>query len=139
MIILDTNVVSEAMRPAPNPRVLDWLDDRDPAEIRIPAVVIGELHYGLEKMAEGHRREGLRIALERLANEVWEGSVIPFDEAAARFYGWLMARRDREGRPMGVPDCRIAAIALANDASLATRDGGFEGCGIEIINPWLLP
>lgn len=139
MILLDTNVVSEAMRPAPNQRVLDWLDGLDPAEIRIPAVTIGELHYGLERMAEGQRRDGMRIALERLANEVWEGSVVPFDEQAALHYGWLMARRDREGRPMGVVDCQIAAIALANDASLATRDGGFADCGIEIINPWNLP
>lgn len=139
MILLDTNVVSEPMRPLPDVRVMAWLDGLDADMVGIPAVVLAELHAGLEVMADGRRKEALRLGIERMANEVCRGLIISFDEAAARLYGRLTAERDRAGRPMGIADCQIAAIALANKAQLATRDGGFADCGIAIINPWMLP
>lgn len=138
MIIFDTNVVSELMRPIADPRVLAWVNGLDFWAIRIPAVVMAELHYGLEAMPGGRRKESVRAALDRVANERGGQTIIPFNEDAARAYGRLMADRDRAGRPMGVVDCQIAAIALANNARLATRDVDFAGCGIEIVNPWTL-
>lgn len=136
MILLDTNVVSETMRPVPEPRVLQWLNGLDDETVCIPAVAIAELHYGLEAMPDGRRKEDLRHAIDRLANDLYRGFIIAFDEEAARLYGRLMAQRDRAGRPIGIIDCQIAAIALANNAQLATRDSDLADCGIEIINPW---
>ena len=87
-------------------------------------------------MPDGRRKEDLRHAIDRLANDLYRGFIIAFDEEAARLYGRLMAQRDRAGRPIGIIDCQIAAIALANNAQLATRDSDLADCGIEIINPW---
>jgi toxin FitB len=137
MILLDTNVVSETMRAVPDQRVLDWLDGLDEGEAGIPSVVLAELYYGLDLMPDGRRKEGIRLALEELANDLYRDRIVPFDDIAARHYGQLMARRELGGRQMRILDAQIAAIALANNASLATRDGDFADCGIEIVNPWL--
>jgi hypothetical protein len=136
MILLDTNVMSELMRPVPDPRVLLWVNSLDFGAIHVPAIVMAELYYGLECMPGGRRKESVRAALDRVANEVGNQAILPFGEDAARAYGRLMAGRDRAGRPMGIVDAQVAAIALANNAQLATRDGDFADCGIEIVNPW---
>ena len=136
MILLDTNVISETMRAVPDRHVLEWLDSLEEGAVGIPAVVMGELQYGVDLMPDGRRKEGLRLALERLAGELYRGCIIPFDQDAARHYGRLMARRELSGRQMKILDAQIAAIALANGAQLATRDGDFAECGIGLINPW---
>jgi predicted nucleic acid-binding protein len=136
MILLDTNVVSETMRAIPDQRVLHWLDSLDEREAGIPSVVLAELYYGLNLMADGRRKEGIRLALDSLANDLYQGRIVPFDNIAARHYGQLMAGRELSGRQMRILDAQIAAIALANNAQLATRDSDFAHCGIEIINPW---
>ena len=138
MILLDTNVISETMRAAPDARVMTWLHRQPPHDLGMPVVVLAELHYGAERLDEGRRKEGYRVALRHVAEVVFSGRVVPFDTEAARLFGVLMASRHRAGRPMGIADGQIAAIALANNARLATRDGDFADCGIEIINPWTL-
>ena len=139
MILLDTTVVLEAMRTAPDPRVLGWLDSHDPETFGIPAVVLAELHYGLQLTVEGQRKHVLLPGFFKMANEVCHGAVLPFDEKAARIFGRLMAERDRIARPMCIAACQIAAIALANNARLATQDGNFADCGIVLIDPWAEP
>jgi toxin FitB len=136
MILLDTSVVLAAMGTAPDPRVLAWLDSHDPEVFGIPAVVLAELHHGLQRAVDSERKHVLLPGFHKLAREVCRGAIIPFDEKAALVFGRLMAERDRARRPMGIAACQIAAIALANSARLATQDGDFADCGIVLIDPW---
>ncbi len=137
MILLDTNVLSETMRAAPEPAVLRWLDAQPGDTLAIPAIALAELHFGVEKLDDGRRKEGYRAALRHMIEEIFRGRVVPFGVEAAIGYGHLMADRRRAGRPMGLADGQIAAIALAHQAQLATRNiADFLHCGIDLINPW---
>ena len=135
MILLDTNVLSELTKPAPNERVVDWLRQTEPA-LAIPTFAIAEMAYGIEKLAEGRRRERLRAALERLA-ERFGDRLLSFDLRAAWAYGDILATARKAGRPMSVPDAVMAAIAKTHDCALATRNiKDFQTTGIELVNPW---
>jgi predicted nucleic acid-binding protein len=135
MIILDTNVFSEATRLAPSDAVLNWMKAYD-EHLFLTSISQAELLYGLELLPAGKRKIKLQAQLESLFEEV-EGQILPFDEAAAREFGRLATGRRKIGRPYGLFDCQIAAIARARDASLATRNiHDFEGYGLKLINPW---
>ncbi len=138
MIVLDTNVISELMRPAPTPVVLAWADRLDPSAVAITAMNEAEIRHGLARLPEGRRKQSLQQSWEALLAELFSGRVWPFTSEAAHWYGELLSRRDRLARPMATADAVIAATALAHGAQLATRDGAdFAEVGLELINPWL--
>ena len=137
MILLDTNVVSEAMRASPAENVLAWLNRQDAAQLFTSAVTIGEIAYGLRIMPFGKRRSDLGQRFERFIALAFDGRVLAYDEAAARAYGELMGERKAIGRPMSVPDGQIAAIARSGGLTVATRDvSDFERCGVELVDPF---
>ena len=137
MIVLDTNVVSELVRITPESVVLDWVARQAPQDVFLSAVTEAELRYGVAIMPMGRRRDSLALTLARILDEDFAGRVLSFDSFAARAYATIAAERRAAGRPIEPPDCQIAAIARSLDASVATRDtGGFEGCGIDVIDPW---
>jgi len=136
MIVLDTNVVSELMRPAPDAQVVGWIRRQAAEELRTTAITLAEIVYGIEQLPEGRRRDLLR----RTANEVFESfeeQVLPFDGPAAVRYGAIVDARDRIGRPIDGFDAQIAAICRDRDAPLATRNvTGFEHTGVAVVDPW---
>ena len=137
MIVLDTNVLAELMRPAPDPGVLAWADQLDPQTVAITAMNEAELLHGLARLPEGQRRTELQSSWDTLRRSLFAGRVLPFDSDGAHWYGALLARRERLGRPMACADAVIAAICLAHQAPLATRNGrDFEALGLTLIDPW---
>ena len=139
MIVLDTNVVSELLRPAPARQVESWLAARDGATIYFTAVGEAELRHGVAILPAGRRRSALAEAIEGMLEEDFLDRILPFDRAAARAYATIAAERRAAGRPISQFDCQIAAIARARDAAVATRNTvDFEGCGVELIDPWQL-
>ena len=136
MIILDTNVVSEVSRPEPDPRVLAWLDAQYD-DVYITAVTLAELAYGVAAAPVGRARVALADQLARTMTTDFSGRILPFDSAAAIEFGHLVADRRRRGRPVGVADAQIAAIAFVQDALIATRDvEDFTHPGLVVIDPW---
>ena len=137
MIILDTNVVSELLRPTPAPQVEIWLAAQEGAAIYFTAVGEAELRLGLAVLPQGRRRSALAQAIQGMLEEDFRNRILPFDSAAARAYADIAAERRALARPISQFDCQIAAIARAHEAAVATRNtGDFEGCGIEVIDPW---
>ncbi len=135
MIVLDTNVLSEPLRLRPDEHVLAWLGALDD-ETAVTAVSVGELLVGVRALPEGRRRAGLLDAIETTLR-AFAGSVLAYDEAAARHYARLQEMRRATGRSLAVEDGMIAAICLAHAATLATRDvTDFAGLDIELIDPW---
>ena len=137
MILLDTNVVSAVMKPAPPRAVLSWLDARPTEDLYLSTVSLAEIRYGLEALPAGKRRRSLDDRFRRFIDEGFAYRILPFDEGAAHTYGELMAHRRRLGRPMGILDGQIAAIARTNGLAVATRNvRDFEECGLEIMDPF---
>jgi predicted nucleic acid-binding protein len=137
VIVLDTNVLSEALKPAPFVTVLHWLGAREPSSVFTTTITQAEILYGIETLPPGKRRMGLLAAVERVFAEEFEGRILPFDEYAARAFAGIVAGRDRAGRPISQFDAMIAAIAVSHRAAVATRNtADFEHCGIDVINPW---
>ncbi|QRZ15581.1 type II toxin-antitoxin system VapC family toxin [Paracoccus methylovorus] len=137
MIILDTNVLSEILRPAPEPHVLDWLAARDGTTIWLTAITEAELRHGVAILPEGKRREGLAAMIDQIIREDFAGRILPFDSPAAEAFAAIAAARRAMGRPILHADCQIAAIARAHGAIVATRNtADFADCGIDLINPW---
>jgi len=137
MIILDTNVLSEAMKPRPASEVVRWLDSRPEPELFLTSVTQAEILYGIEILARGRRRTALESAIEAIFEEDFFGRILPFDTDAARVFPKIVARRRASGRPIGQFDAQIAAIAHSRGAAVATRnDADFENCGIAVLNPW---
>ncbi len=137
MILIDTNVISELMRPQPDPAVLDWFDRQTASDLVLSAVTEAELLGGAALLPEGRRRAQLTAAIVAMIEQDFAGRVLPFDSAAARAYAVILAARRAAGRQIAQADCQIAAIARTAGASLATRNvRDFAGCGIEVVNPW---
>lgn len=137
MILLDTNILSELMRPAPEKGVEQWLADQPDVSVFISAVTEAELRYGVALLPAGKRRSALNAVLEEMLEEDFTGRILPFDSAAAVAFADIAATRRQTGRPIAQADAQIAAIARSRGAALATRNASdFEGCGINVINPW---
>lgn len=137
MIIIDTNVISELLRPTPEPAVEAWLGAQDGLSIYLTAISEAELRFGVAIMINGKRRDGLATAIDRILRDNMAGRILPFDSAAARAYATIAATRRSAGRPIAQSDCQIAAIARAHGAPVATRNTpDFEDCGIDLTNPW---
>lgn len=136
-MVLDTNVVSELMRTAPEPAVLNWLDAQPSSELWLTAVVAAELMFGVARLPEGARKQQLAHNVAAMLEQDFAGQVLAYDLAAASIYAELVAQRERTGRPIAMADAQIAAICLAHGASLVTRnEKDFEGLGLVVINPW---
>jgi toxin FitB len=141
MIVLDTNVLSESLRPEPSERVGRWVAAQSPQDMFITTITIAEMLYGLEITPAGKRRAGWEAAweaaIERIISRGFDGRVLPFDVASARIYGRLSAAREKIGRPISQSDAMIAAISRSRNAAIATRNTkDFEHCGVKLINPW---
>jgi len=136
MIVVDTNVVSELMRPTPSPVVRDWVLAQRPSELRTTAVTVAEIRYGLERLPAGQRRDRL-LAVAGEVFRAFGDSILPFDAVAAEWYGRVVFRRESLGRPIEGFDAQIAAICRVHGAAVATRNvKDFEETGIAIIDPW---
>ncbi len=139
MIILDTNVISELLRPLPDSGVLGWLDSLEISQVATTAVTAAELRCGVARLADGHRKRELAVAVRGILAEDFYGRVLPFDERASTRYADIVTGRERAGRPIGVADAQIAAICRDSGATLSTRNtADFEGTGVELIDPWKL-
>lgn len=137
MIILDTNVLSALMRPAPEPAVVAWLD-RQPAEsIWITSITLFETRLGLALLPKGRRRQSLEAAFDQLLHDDLERRILDFDSSAAAEAAALAAARQRAGRPVDMRDTQIAGIALARRATLATRNlKHFQNLSVPVVDPW---
>ena len=138
MIVLDTNVISELIKTAPDPAVLAYIDDLAPETIFTASVCEAEIRYGLARMAEGRRRDELIARINELFEKGFPDQVLPFDRQCAAAYGEIRHAREAAGRRMTVEDAMIAATALAYGAQgIATRNTkDFEDCGVTLIDPW---
>ena len=137
MILIDTNVVSEPWKLAPDTRVLDWLDAQAIETLFLAAITIAELRFGIAAMPEGKRRTVLHDRLEGEVLPLFSGRILPFDLDASKAYATLMAAARGSGKAIGTADGYIAATALAHGFSVATRDvSPFEAAGLKVINPW---
>ncbi len=135
--LLDTNVVSEWMKPRPSPAVVEWLATADEDRLFLSAVTLGELRYGVERLAKGQRRTQLENWLERDLIERFEGRLVAIDERVATAWGRLLAKADAAGKPMGAMDGFLAATSVIHSMTLVTRDvDDFAASGIRTLNPW---
>ena len=137
MIVVDTNVVSELMKSAPDDAVRAWSARHSVSTLYTTSITEAEILYGIELMPDGRRRQGVRAAAEAVFASSFGGRVLPFGSNAASVYARIMAKRRGSGRPMNHADGQIAAIALSAGAALATRNvADFEGSGVKVIDPW---
>lgn len=138
MIVLDTNVLSEASRPDPSIKVLDWMRSEPLTALFMTTITEAELLFGIALLPPSRRRRLLESVVAQILEEDFVGRILPFDSAAAREFADIAATRRRAGRPIGEADARIAAIARSRGASLATRNvSDFAACGVTVIDPWL--
>ncbi|PTE10403.1 type II toxin-antitoxin system VapC family toxin [Mesorhizobium helmanticense] len=136
-LLLDTNVLSEVTRPAPDARVLNWLDGLDEDRSFISVVSIAEIRRGVALMDEGRKREALAEWLAQDLPQRFEQRVLPVDEPVALAWGDLMGLAKRRGRGLSSMDGLIAATAIAREITLATRNTkDFDGFGLELFDPW---
>jgi len=137
MIVLDTNVLSEATRPVPSRRVLEWLAVQPPSGLFTTTISEAEFLYGLALLPPGKRRTALEAAARRMFDEDFAQRVLPFDRAAAAAFASIAAVRRKKGRPISEFDAQTAAIARIHGAAVATRNvDDFRDCGIEVVDPW---
>lgn len=137
MIVLDTNVVSDTMRPRPDAALLAWLDAQAPSDLWLTSTVAAELMAGVARLPNGARRQQLAQGVTALLEQDFGQRVLVFDLAAASVYAELLAQRERAGRPISMADAQIAAVCLANNAALATRNlKDFADLGLQLHNPW---
>lgn len=136
MIILDTNVLSEAMKRAPDVAVQAWLNEQTAETLYLSTVTLAELLFGIRALPVGQRRNALDDALHGLL-VVFKDRVLPFDAEAARCYAELAVKARDSGRGFQTPDGYIAAIAASRGFMVATRDvRPFQAAGLPVINPW---
>ena len=136
MIVLDTNVVSEAMKPQPAPAVLNWLDAQAAETIYISSVTVAELLFGVGALPDGRRKQQLATILKGLLS-LFDGRILPFDADAAHRYADLAVAARVAGKGFPTPDGYIAAIAAARGFIVASRDASaFRAAGVDVIDPW---
>lgn len=136
MIVLDTNLVSELYRPVVAAPVAAWISSQPKRSMYVCAPVMGEIRYGVVRLAPGRQRDLLMARYQRIVEE-FRNQIFSFDLRAAEAFADITVARSRAGRTIGVMDATIAAIAKARGAALATRNlRDFEGCGVNLIDPW---
>ena len=138
--LIDTNVLSELMREKPDTQVLAWFSKQTPSQLHTSAITKAEILTEVAFLPTGKRREGMALAASQIFNEDFLGRCIDFGGMAVEHYALVKVQRQLAGRPIDIPDAQIAAIALAANLSLVTRNTkDFEGIdGLEVINPWQL-
>ena len=137
MILLDTNVVSEPLRHAPEVRVIEWIDAQPLETLYLSAITVAELRAGVALLPAGKRRTGLHDNLEKRVLPLFVGRVLPFDMACTNAYAELMAKARTAGLAIATADGYIAASAAANGFAVVTRDTSpFQAAGLTVINPW---
>ncbi|WP_275788042.1 type II toxin-antitoxin system VapC family toxin [Pararhizobium gei] len=136
MIVLDTNVISELQGRKNSEKILDWLEGYESEQVFLTAIAIAEIHFGIALLPSGARQDALRETFMRIENE-FEGRILTFSRSAAPHYGVIAAERQKQGRQMETKDAMIAAICIAHDATLATRNvKDFAGLDLKLINPF---
>ena len=136
MILLDTNVVSEAMKPEPAPAVTGWLDKQVAETLYLSSVTMAELLFGVGALPKGKRKDRLNAALKGVV-DLFADRILPFDTSAARRYADLAVRARSAGKGFPTPDGYIAAIAASHDFAVASRDpSAFAAAGLTVIDPW---
>jgi len=136
VIVVDTNVVSELMRPAPDMAVVTWVRKQPRGLLATTAITVAEIRFGLARLPEGRRANRLRVVADEVL-AAFPAQVLAFDSAAAAVYGEIAAARERAGHPVDALDGQIAAICRLHGAPLATRNTrDFLDTGIELIDPW---
>jgi predicted nucleic acid-binding protein len=134
--LLDTNVISELVRPAPRKGVIDWIASEAPHDLHLSSVTLGELVRGTTRLPDGRRREALRRWVLDDLRRQFEGRILPFDHEAAVIWGTIMGEGDRRGHPRSAADVQIAAIAIRFDLMLATRNtADFKGVPVRLLDP----
>lgn len=137
MIILDTNVISEPLRPHPAPAVIRWLDSQHPETLYLTAINLSEVLIGIALLPVGKRKRGMELAAQSLQAKLFAGRFLSFDREAAIAFSLLGSRAAAKGYPISVADCQIAAIAAVHGFAVATRDSApFIAAGVSVINPW---
>lgn len=137
MIVVETNVLSESMRIAPDRRVTEWLDAQPLETLYLSIVTVAELRYGVARLPTGKRRQVLHERIETQVLPGFAGRILPFDLAATRTFAAQMAKAQNDGISVALSDAYIAAIASAHGMTIATRDiTPFRAVGVSVIDPW---
>ena len=137
MILLDTNVLSELMRAKPAPQVLEWVDAQPVGDLVITSITVAEILYGIARMPDGKRKQGLLDVASVMFDEDFAGNILPFDADAAVHYAEIAAETEAKGRVVDMADAQIAAIGRLHDAVIATRNiRHFETLGVALVDPW---
>ncbi len=140
MYVLDTNVVSEFIKPRPDPGVMSWLLSMPRDALFLPSVVIAEVYFGVERLPAGKKRDALMDFADAFIAAGGTERILPFTEAEARAYARIGAHRQSIGRPITTVDAQIAATAAVRNLAVVTRNvRHFENCGVDIVNPWETP
>lgn len=136
MIVLDTNVISEAMKPAPHPAVRAWLDKQPAETLYLTTITLAEMLFGIRTLPAGQRKENLTVALDGLIT-LFKGRILTFDLEAAKHYANLAATAKSAGRGFPTPDGYIAAIAASRKYLVASRDTApYLAASVSVLNPW---
>lgn len=136
MIVLDTNVVSEAMKPSPHPAVLSWLNKQPAETLYLSSITLAEILFGIRSLPAGRRKENLAQALDGLIS-LFKGRILSFDIDAARQYAELATAAKSAGRGFPIPDGYIAAIAVSRKFIVASRDTApYLAAGVRVFDPW---
>lgn len=137
MILVDTNVISERMRPKPDEKVLNWFRATRRVELHTTTITVAELRAGASVLPQGRRRAELESVIDDMIRVYFRYNVLPFDMPSADAYAKVIEQRRLDGSPIEVPDALIAAVCISKNAPLATRNTkDFDGLGITLINPW---
>jgi hypothetical protein len=137
MIVLDTNVISEPLKPLADPAVLRWLDSQDPETLYLTATNLAEILIGIALLPVGKRKRGMEQAIQSLLTKLFAGRILSFDREAAIAFALLGSRAAAKGYSISVADCQIASIAAVHGFTIATRDTApFLAAGVPIVNPW---
>lgn len=137
MIVLDTNVLSELMKPAPDDNVMRWVAAQPASSLYTTSITQSEILHGILLLPAGRRRKAFETAAEAMFREDFGGRILAFASDAALPYARIAVERRRAGRPISQADAQIAAIARSAGAALATRNtADFDGCGVNVVDPW---
>jgi hypothetical protein len=137
VIVLDTNVLSELIKPAPMRAVTEWIASQPANSMYTTSITQAEILHGIMLMPSGKRRTSIEAAVEAMFSQDFGGRILPFGSDAAHHYARIAVTRRRAGRPISHFDAQIAAIARATGSVVATRNvSDFQGCGVKLIDPW---